>query len=77
VILVGLAAVAVDGFAATRTPSRPATGTATGHMAGVAWLLALPPLALVLIGPPALGRSRPAARPPNHHLRARPGGPDR
>ena len=61
VILVGLAVVAV------LWPRRDQDGHQP-HGPRVAWLLALPPLALVLIAPPALGAfaaSRQAVRPPS------------
>jgi uncharacterized repeat protein (TIGR03943 family) len=59
-ILVGLAVVAVVRYGRDQGGHEP-------HGPGVAWLLALPPLALVLIAPPALGAfaaSRQAIRPP-------------
>jgi uncharacterized repeat protein (TIGR03943 family) len=60
-ILVGLAMVAVLRRGRDQDGHQP-------HGPGVAWLLALPPLALVLIAPPALGAfaaSRQAVRPPS------------
>jgi uncharacterized repeat protein (TIGR03943 family) len=60
VILVGLAVVAVVGHGRDQDGHQP-------HGPRVAWLLALPPLALVLIAPPALGAfaaSRQAVRSP-------------
>jgi uncharacterized repeat protein (TIGR03943 family) len=60
VVLVGLALVAVVGPGHDRHGHQP-------HGPRVAWLLALPPLALVLIAPPALGAfaaSRQPIRPP-------------
>jgi hypothetical protein len=57
-ILVGLAVVTAVGHGRDQDEHRGP---------GVAWLLALPPLALVLIAPPALGAfaaSRQAVRPP-------------
>jgi uncharacterized repeat protein (TIGR03943 family) len=68
-ILVGLAVVAV--LRSLRDPDGHQP-----HGPGVAWLLALPPLALVLIAPPALGAfaaSRQAIQPPPAS-RARPTG---
>jgi uncharacterized repeat protein (TIGR03943 family) len=59
-ILVGLAVVAVVRHRRDQDGHQP-------HGSRVAWLLALPPLALVLIAPPALGAfaaSRQAVRPP-------------
>jgi uncharacterized repeat protein (TIGR03943 family) len=59
-ILTGLAVAAALG-------SRREQDGHQRHGPGVAWLLALPPLALVLIAPPALGAfaaSRQAVRPP-------------
>lgn len=59
-ILVGLAVVAVIRHGRDQDGHQP-------HGPRVAWLLALPPLALVLIAPPALGAfaaSRQAVRPP-------------
>jgi uncharacterized repeat protein (TIGR03943 family) len=59
-ILVGLAVVAVVRYGRDQGGHEP-------HGPGVAWLLALPPLALVLIAPPALGAfaaSRQTIRPP-------------
>jgi len=59
-ILVGLAMVAVVRHGRDQDGHQP-------HGPRVAWLLALPPLALVLIAPPALGAfaaSRQAVRPP-------------
>jgi uncharacterized repeat protein (TIGR03943 family) len=73
-LLVGLAAAAV---------ARPGhddvkrSDGGHGHRPRVAWLLALPPLALVLIAPPALGAfaaSRQATRPPPSN-QASPAGP--
>jgi uncharacterized repeat protein (TIGR03943 family) len=69
VVLGGLAVAAVvrhgrDHDDAERSGDRPGRRP---HGPGVAWLLALPPLALVLIAPPALGAfaaSRQATRPP-------------
>jgi uncharacterized repeat protein (TIGR03943 family) len=67
-ILVGLAAVAVG--RSRRDQNGEPSGDGHGHRPHgprVAWLLALPPLALVLIAPPALGAfaaSRQATRPP-------------
>jgi uncharacterized repeat protein (TIGR03943 family) len=58
-ILVGLAVVAVLGHGRDQDGHQP-------HGPRVAWLLALPPLALVLIAPPALGAfaaSRQAVKP--------------
>jgi uncharacterized repeat protein (TIGR03943 family) len=69
VILVGLAVVAVGRDRRNRDDaerSRDEHGQ-RAHGPRVAWLLALPPLALVLIAPPALGAfaaSRQAVRPP-------------
>jgi uncharacterized repeat protein (TIGR03943 family) len=60
VLLVGLALVAVVGPGPDEHGHQP-------HGPRVAWLLALPPLALVLIAPPALGAfaaSRQPIRPP-------------
>jgi uncharacterized repeat protein (TIGR03943 family) len=60
VVLVGLAVVAVLRDRHNRDHHQP-------HGPRVAWLLALPPLALVLIAPPALGAfaaSRQTLRPP-------------
>lgn len=60
VVLVGLAVVAVLRHDRDQDGHQP-------HGPRVAWLLALPPLALVLIAPPALGAfaaSRQAVRPP-------------
>jgi uncharacterized repeat protein (TIGR03943 family) len=60
VVLVGLGLVAVVGPGHDRHGHQP-------HGPRVAWLLALPPLALVLIAPPALGAyaaSRQPIRPP-------------
>jgi uncharacterized repeat protein (TIGR03943 family) len=59
-ILVGLAVVAVVRYGRDQDGHEP-------HGPRVAWLLALPPLALVLIAPPALGAfaaSRQAIQPP-------------
>jgi uncharacterized repeat protein (TIGR03943 family) len=59
-ILVGLAVVAIVRHGREQDGHEP-------HGPRVAWLLALPPLALVLIAPPALGAfaaSRQAVRPP-------------
>jgi uncharacterized repeat protein (TIGR03943 family) len=59
-ILIGLAVVAVLRHRRDQDGRQP-------HGPRVAWLLALPPLALVLIAPPALGAfaaSRQAVRPP-------------
>jgi uncharacterized repeat protein (TIGR03943 family) len=59
-VLVGLAVLAVVRHGRDHDGHQP-------HGPGVAWLLALPPLALVLIAPPALGAfaaSRQAVRPP-------------
>jgi uncharacterized repeat protein (TIGR03943 family) len=69
VILVGLAVVAVLRDRRNRDDAER-SGDEHGHRAhgpSVAWLLALPPLALVLIAPPALGAfaaSRQSVRPP-------------
>jgi hypothetical protein len=60
VVLVGLGLVAVAGHGHDQHGHQP-------HGPRVAWLLALPPLALVLIAPPALGAfaaSRQPIRPP-------------
>jgi uncharacterized repeat protein (TIGR03943 family) len=59
-VLVGLAGVAVAHHAPDHDGPRP-------HGPRTAWLLALPPLALVMIAPPALGAfaaSRQAVQPP-------------
>jgi uncharacterized repeat protein (TIGR03943 family) len=59
-ILVGLAVVAAVRYSRDEDGHQP-------HGPGVAWLLALPPLALVLIAPPALGAfaaSRQSIQPP-------------
>ena len=69
-VLVGLGLVAVAGHGHDEHGDQP-------HGPRVAWLLALPPLALVLIAPPALGAfaaSRQPIRPPPV-LHARPTGP--
>ena len=70
VLLVGLALVAVVGPGPDEHGHQP-------HGPRVAWLLALPPLALVLIAPPALGAfaaSRQPIRPPPV-IHPRPTGP--
>jgi uncharacterized repeat protein (TIGR03943 family) len=69
-ILVGLGLAAVAGHGHDQHAQQP-------HGPRVAWLLALPPLALVLIAPPALGAfaaSRQPIRPPPV-LHPRPTGP--
>jgi uncharacterized repeat protein (TIGR03943 family) len=70
VVLVGLGLVAVAGHGHDQHGDQP-------HGPRVAWLLALPPLALVLVAPPALGAfaaSRQPIRPPPV-LHPRPTGP--
>jgi uncharacterized repeat protein (TIGR03943 family) len=70
VVLVGLALAGVVGPGFDEHGHQP-------HGSRVAWLLALPPLALVLIAPPALGAfaaSRQPVRPPPV-LHPRPSGP--
>jgi uncharacterized repeat protein (TIGR03943 family) len=70
VLLVGLALIAVAGHGHDQHGDQP-------HGSRVAWLLALPPLALVLVAPPALGAfaaSRQPIRPPPV-LHPRPTGP--
>jgi uncharacterized repeat protein (TIGR03943 family) len=66
--LVGLAVVAVVGHGRDHDVRQSEDGPGhRSHGPRVAWLLALPPLALVLITPPALGAfaaSRQATRPP-------------
>ena len=68
IVLVGLAVAAVLWY--RRDQRTPGSGDEDGHQSHgsrVAWLLALPPLALVLIAPPALGAfaaSRQATLPP-------------
>jgi hypothetical protein len=68
VVLLGLALAAVVGPGSDEHGHQP-------HGPRVAWLLALPPLALVLIAPPALGAfaaSRQPIRPPAAIHPARP-----
>jgi uncharacterized repeat protein (TIGR03943 family) len=70
VVLVGLGLVAVAGHGHDQHGHQP-------HGSRVAWLLALPPLALVLVVPPALGAfaaNRQPIRPPPV-LHPRPSGP--
>ena len=74
VILVGWPRSRWDGFAATRTPSRPATGTATGHT-GRGGLAADPAAAgpgAHRLPPWAFAASRQAVQPPPASQASRP-----
>jgi hypothetical protein len=69
VVLVGLAVVAAVRYGRDQVGHQP-------HGPRVAWLLALPPLALVLIAPPALGAFAASRQPtlPPPTIQARPTG---